>query len=70
MQSGNLLAYQGIFNILVKNGSTKEMNLNFSSNKYFRHFSYANYSRKLKNGEISDRKWLVYCKYVDKVLFL
>ncbi|TYG65704.1 hypothetical protein ES288_D06G207700v1, partial [Gossypium darwinii] len=42
--------------ILIEKGHIKEMNLDFP---YF--------SRKLSNGEISDRKWLVYSKHVDKV---
>jgi len=43
------------------------MNLNFPNDKYLWQFSYVNYSRKLSNGEIIDRKWLVYCKYIENV---
>jgi len=35
-------------NILVENRPNREMNLNFSNDKYFRHFTYANYSKKIK----------------------
>jgi len=45
--------------ILVEKRLTRKMNLNFPNDKYFSHFSYANYSRKLSTDEISDWKWLL-----------
>ena len=55
--------------LLIEKGPNREIESNtvFPKDSNGRHFSNDFFNRKLRNGELCDRKWLVYSKELDKV---
>jgi hypothetical protein len=53
----------------VEKDHIKEENITFPSNSKMIHFSYLLYSRQMHNGEVRDRRWLVYSRTVDNVFY-
>ena len=53
--------------MVEKGPPIRESNFEYPKNSLSRCFTYGAYTRKLSNGETSDRKWLIYSKKFDKV---
>jgi hypothetical protein len=52
---------------LIEKGPIRKKTIIFKKDENSRHFSCAHYSRKTNNGELRDKKWLVYSKYIDTI---
>ncbi|KAI3524212.1 hypothetical protein L1887_02864 [Cichorium endivia] len=55
--------------LLIEKGPNREIETNtiFPKDAFGRHFSNEFFIRKLRDGDVCDRKWLVYSKELDKV---
>ena len=52
---------------MIEKEPIRKANFVYPKDKTLRHFTNASYTRKLSNGETSDRKWLIYSKQANKV---
>jgi hypothetical protein len=58
-------------NTLVEKGSIREENIVFPLDANGRHFSYTHYSRKMRNGEVHDRKcWFIQNMLIECFVFV
>ena len=59
--------YTNLRGLLVKNGTIKINYIDFPKDIHSRHFSSLNYIQILSNGEKYKKRWLIYCRDLDKV---
>ncbi|XP_022858603.1 uncharacterized protein LOC111379463 [Olea europaea var. sylvestris] len=61
---------QNLRDLIVMKGPVRDDDVIFTKDVANRHFSSIHYTRRLRNGENHDRKWLIYSKSLDKIFCL